>query len=69
MEFTWTGSDADGDTLSYTVQYSIDGGVNYKTIALGHNSTRLLRDRRSLAGSARARIRVIASDGCPLNNG
>ena len=63
MEFTWTGSDADGDTLSYTVQYSIDGGVNYKTIALGHNSTRLLRDRRSLAGSARARIRVIASDG------
>ena len=63
VEFTWSGSDADGDDLSYLVQYSTDGGGSYETIAVDYESTALSVKRSSLAGSSRARIRVVASDG------
>jgi len=63
VTFSWTGSDSDGDALSYVVEYSVDGGAGYETIAVGHKSTSLTVDRASLAGSATARVRVTASDG------
>ena len=63
VEFAWTASDADGDALSYLVQYSTDGGATYETIAVDYPSTSLTLDRSTLAGSAQARLRVIASDG------
>ena len=61
--FSWTGSDADGDDLSYTVEYSSDGGASYETIAVGYESTSLTVDRASLAGSATAKVKVSATDG------
>ena len=63
VEFSWSGSDADGDDLSYLVQYSTDGGDSYETIAVDYESSTLSLRRSSLAGSSRARIRVVASDG------
>ena len=63
VSFAWSGSDVDGDTLSYTVEYSGDGGASYETIAVDYESTALTMDRTSLAGSASAKIRVTATDG------
>ena len=63
VTFSWTGSDVDGDDLSYTVQYSSDGGASYETIAVGYESSSLTLDRASLAGSATAKVKVTAADG------
>ena len=63
VTFSWSGSDADGDSLSYTVEYSGDGGMSYETIAVGYESTSLTVDRASLAGSATAKVKVTAADG------
>ena len=63
VRFSWSASDADGDDLTYTVQYSSDGGGTFKTISLSQTSTSLTVARAQLEGSSRARIRVIASDG------
>ena len=63
VHFSWTASDGDGDDLTYLVQYSIDAGANYETIASGLDSKTLRRKRGTLAGSTQARIRVVASDG------
>lgn len=63
MTFAWTGFDADGDDLTYTVQYSDDGGASYETIALDYESTTLTVDRIWLSGAETARIKVTVSDG------
>ena len=60
---SWTGSDADADALVYHLHYSDDGGATYSTVGVGLTSTTLEIDRDQLAGSSRARFRVIASDG------
>ena len=49
VQFSWSGSDTDGDDLSYLVQYSIDGGNSYETVAVGHQSS-ALSPRPRLAG-------------------
>ena len=63
VQFSWTATDADGDDLTYLVQYSADAGSNYRTIAVDLDSMTLRRDRNTLAGSTQAKIRVVASDG------
>ena len=63
MTFLWSGSDADGDALSYVVEYSDDGGASYETIAIDLKTTTLTVDRASLVGSTTARVKVTASDG------
>ena len=63
VSFVWSASDADGDALSYLVQYSTDGGTTYETLAADHQAMSLEVPRRLLAGSAAARVRVVASDG------
>ena len=63
VRLSWSGADVDGDDLTYRVQYSTDGGANYRTVATGVDSDSLVLDRDQLAGSNRARFRVIASDG------
>jgi hypothetical protein len=59
----WSGSDADGDALFYTVQYSLDNGVSWQTVAANLTITSVDLDLAWLAGADQARVRVLASDG------
>lgn len=69
QEVRWTGSDADGDALTYLVLYSVDGGTSWRPVAInlrGVTSTTL--DADTLPGSAQAKIRVVATDGVRSNH-
>jgi hypothetical protein len=59
----WQGSDADSDSLSYTVLYSSDGGVDWQTLATGIPDTSLEINVDAMAGTNDARFRVLATDG------
>jgi hypothetical protein len=63
LDIAWTGSDLDGDPLTYIVQYSADG-VNWQAVTSGYAGTTLsLSTTSDLPGSGSALIRVIANDG------
>ncbi len=59
----WSARDADGDRLTATVDYSADGGRDWKVVAgdLSGNSVRV--PSRALSASGNARLRVRVSDG------
>jgi len=59
---TWTGSDADNDTLTYSVLYSPDG-YNWTPVGTTITETQLVVHAAELAGGVGARIRVLATDG------
>lgn len=61
--FTWTATDADGDNLSYTVEYSFDNGATWTTLAINYDSESLPVSLDFLHGTSAALIRVTASDG------
>jgi len=60
---TWSGSDADGDSLTYSLLYSYDAGASWQLLASGLDATRYTVDVDAFAGSPDARFRVVASDG------
>lgn len=63
FEVRWQASDPDGGALTFTLDYSIDGGAHWQGLAFGltGNQTRLALPR--LPGSSQARLRIWASDG------
>ncbi len=63
VSITWAGFDEDGDSLTYSVLYSSDGGETYTPVASGLTGTEFLWDDRLSEGSANALIRVVANDG------
>jgi hypothetical protein len=60
---TWTGSDADKDTLYYDVKYSADGGSNWTILGRNLTATSLNINTNDLPNSSNARIGVTATDG------
>jgi hypothetical protein len=64
---TWTGSDADGDPLSYSVMYSNDQGASWVLLASDMLTTTYNVDVDSMAGGADVSFRVVATDG--INTG
>ncbi len=62
LALDWTASDADGDVLRFTVQYSADG-LFWSTLVNGTVGFGTALSTRRLAGSASAQLRVFASDG------
>jgi len=60
---TWTAHDADGDPLTFNVQYSADDGATWSLVAQSVVDNQVAIDRVNLAGSERAKVRVWVSDG------
>ena len=63
LNVQWSASDADGDSLTYMVLYSADGGATWETVQLGLDTPQTSIDTATLAGSSDARIKVLAYDG------
>jgi hypothetical protein len=59
----WTASDADGDALTYDVQFSSDGGQTWKTLALGWPNLTFPLDPADLPAGTNMFLKVVASDG------
>jgi len=59
----WSADDADGDSLSYTVKYSRNGGSTWKALATSWPRDSLTVDAGALGGTSDGLIRVQASDG------
>ena len=63
-QIRWTASDADGDLLTYIVEYSRDGGQTWVNIATGLTEPEYDIELETLGGaSGQAQIRVRANDG------
>lgn len=65
LTLNWTGSDADGDSLTYTVLYSPDGGEAWLPIAVNLRSESFTFDTADVPSSRgnNAEFRLIATDG------
>ena len=63
VNFAWTATDADGDTVSVNVQFSADGGTTWRSVGSGVGSGNASVTLAQLGGSANAMARIIASDG------
>jgi hypothetical protein len=63
----WKAGDADGEALTYSVEYSPDGGGKWLPLGVGLTGDSLEVNFDALPGSDRALIRVTASDG--MNSG
>lgn len=59
----WSASDADGESLSYTLQYSRDAGATWLAIRSGITQTTYALNLASLPGTSQGRLRVVATDG------
>ena len=60
---TWTGTDADGNTLTYDVSYSADNGATWQVLALETSATSLLLSTDLIPQGSSCRLNVSASDG------
>lgn len=59
----WAATDADGDALHYSVDFSADGGATWMPVGMRLSKNALLVDFDSLPGTSDGRLRVLASDG------
>ncbi len=59
----WQASDADGDPLLATVDYSADGGRTFRQVFAGPSSGTARVPTRLLSRSSNARVRVTVNDG------
>ncbi len=63
LRIRWSSSDADGDALTHTVLFSLDGGATFIPLGLAIRGTEYRWATGASAGSERAVVKVIASDG------
>jgi hypothetical protein len=62
FQVEWTGSDADGDALEYSLLYSHDGGTNWETLATGLTGDSVGLNTDQLPGGS-VLLKVVVSDG------
>jgi hypothetical protein len=63
LDVRWRASDPDGGTLTTTVDYSTDGGRNWRTLSVGPTRGTVTVPIELLEGSSNARVRVRVDDG------
>lgn len=63
VRWSWTASDADGDPVFSTVQFSHDNGATWETARADLAGTSTVLEAATLRGGAMTRLRVIATDG------
>ena len=63
IDVSWSGSDEDGDELTYRVFYSTDGGSTYRILSPNTDATSKSYPANLLEGSSQVRIGVSVSDG------
>ena len=59
----WESSDADLDSLKFTILYSKDAGQNWQVVSLEETGNNYIWNTTGYPGSDKAKIRIIASDG------
>jgi hypothetical protein len=59
----WSGADVDGDALTYSLDYSRDGGATWDPVSGSLTQTQVTLDLTQLPGTTQAKFRVWASDG------
>jgi hypothetical protein len=59
----WNGTDADGDALTYDIEYSTDGGASWQLLGTRLTGSEATLSLERLPGSQQARFRVWATDG------
>jgi Tol biopolymer transport system component len=59
----WSGSDIDGDTLSYAVLVSLDNGVTWETVSIDIDGNSYVWDSSRYPPGPQYRIKIIATDG------
>ncbi|MCX8173519.1 MAG: fibronectin type III domain-containing protein [Thermoplasmata archaeon] len=63
FEIRWSGSDADGDKIRYSLFYSPNGGSNWEPVAEELEATTYVFNHSEYPGGNNCIFRVIASDG------
>ncbi len=63
VALAWNATDADGDVLFFTIQYSADNGATWNTLKVDYVWQSITISSKMLHGSTTARLRVVASDG------
>lgn len=68
---TWSANDADGDPLTFNVQYSPDNGATWEMVAQGLTGSSVVLDAANIVGGqpGQSRFRVWASDGIHTGSG
>ncbi len=66
---TWTGSDPDGDSLTYNVLYSGDNGTSWLPLATGLKKTSVTWNMTGVPSGNKYLVRVIATDGVNTGEG
>jgi hypothetical protein len=60
---TWTGSDPDGDSLRYDIEYSADAKQSWYPLEVGSHDTQYTFSTDEILPSEQTYIRILASDG------
>ncbi len=63
LRLSWTGTDADGDALLFTTQFSNDDGATWQALQVRDPSPGMVVSTTLLRGGAQCRLRVLATDG------
>jgi hypothetical protein len=63
ININWEASDPDGDDLTYTLEYSVDGGMHWQALGSGISTTSLSIDAANIPGTDQGKFRILASDG------